>query len=269
MLRAPTPGARRRPRAAASPLRGPTVNDARTKLDVLPALAAAALLIAVAAATLAAVAIGSVRRRSADRRRGDALRRPRHERHELRGHGAYGTGVTTGITDAPGDRGGVPLEGVRRDGALKYTLDARPVWWRQQKLVAWAYSGIVPGPTIRVANGERVRIRFTNRRPEEITIHWHGIGVPSSQGGVPGVAQKAIAPGRRFTYEFTARPAGARTAAARSSTTPTSTRTARSRRGSTARSSSSRSPARRRRSTPWTDRSSSRSGPPTPPPAAR
>ena len=116
-----------------------------------------------------------------------------------------------GITDAPSDRGGTALAGVRRDGALEFQLDARPVWWRigeEQRLAAWAYNGIVPGPVIRVSNGERVRIRFTNRLPEPTSVHWHGIGVPNAMDGVPDVTQKPIAPGKSFTYEFVAKPAG-------------------------------------------------------------
>jgi len=105
----------------------------------------------------------------------------------------------------------VPLKGVRRNGALEYTLEARPVWWRifgKQRVAAWAYNGIVPGPTIRVRNGERIRIRFKNNLPDETTIHWHGVGVPNSQDGVPDVTQAAIKPGGSFTYAFTAIPAG-------------------------------------------------------------
>jgi FtsP/CotA-like multicopper oxidase with cupredoxin domain len=59
-----------------------------------------------------------------------------------------------------------------------------------------------------VRNGQRVRVRFTNRLPVETTIHWHGIGVPNSQDGVPGITQKAIKPGGSYTYDFSARPAG-------------------------------------------------------------
>ena len=116
-----------------------------------------------------------------------------------------------GIGDAPSDRGGAPLKGTLRNSVLEYTLDARPVWWRvhgKQRLAAYAYNGIVPGPRIRVRNGQRVRIRFKNNLPVETTLHWHGIGVPNSQDGVPGVTQRAIEPGRSFTYEFTAKPAG-------------------------------------------------------------
>jgi FtsP/CotA-like multicopper oxidase with cupredoxin domain len=116
-----------------------------------------------------------------------------------------------GISAAPGTRGGVELKGTQRDGALEYALDARPVWWqilKRQKVSAYAYNGIVPGPTIRVKNGQRVRVRFTNKLPVETTVHWHGIDVPNSMDGVPGVTQKAIAPGGSFSYEFVAKPAG-------------------------------------------------------------
>ena len=118
---------------------------------------------------------------------------------------------TEGITDAPEDRGNTLLEGTRRNGALEFELSARPVWWQlydDQRVAAWAYNGTVPGPLIRVRNGERVRIRFTNNLPDPTTIHWHGIGVPNSEDGVPGVTQSAIEPGETYIYEFTARPAG-------------------------------------------------------------
>ena len=77
-----------------------------------------------------------------------------------------------------------------------------------QRLAAYTYNGLVPGPEIRVSNGQRVRIRFRNRLPVETSVHWHGIGVPNSQDGVPGVTQKPIPSGGEFTYEFVARPAG-------------------------------------------------------------
>ncbi|MBI5310876.1 MAG: copper oxidase [Actinobacteria bacterium] len=118
-----------------------------------------------------------------------------------------------GITKAPASRGGTTLAGNRRDGATEFRLIARPVWWNilsRQRVAAWAYNGIVPGPEIRVRNGERVRVKFTNKLPEPTTVHWHGVDVPNSQDGVPGVTQDPIQPGASQTYEFTARPAGDR-----------------------------------------------------------
>lgn len=116
-----------------------------------------------------------------------------------------------GIERADSSEGGTRLDGTERNGALEFNLDARTVWWnvtKDQRVAAYAYNGIVPGPAIQVRNGQRVRIRFTNSLPVETTVHWHGIGVPNSQDGVPGVTQEPIKPGSSFTYAFTARPAG-------------------------------------------------------------
>lgn len=178
------------------------------KLDVLPWLAAGALILAVAATAFAVVALGKVDDDAATAS-GMSMMSMSSMGPEAMEH--MEPVPIDGIEDAPSDEGGTRLEGVRRDGALEFELDARPVWWpilSDQRLAAYAYNGIVPGPTIRVQNGERVRIRFTNNLPVETTVHWHGIGVPNSEDGVPGITQKAIEPGEEYTYEFTARPAG-------------------------------------------------------------
>ena len=73
---------------------------------------------------------------------------------------------------------------------------------------AWTYNGTVPGPMIRVTEGEKVRIIVKNELPEPTTIHWHGIAVPNAMDGMPGRHPKAIQPGETFTYEFIAKPAG-------------------------------------------------------------
>ncbi|OAT72907.1 multicopper oxidase family protein [Parageobacillus thermoglucosidasius] len=72
------------------------------------------------------------------------------------------------------------------------------------KLPIYTYNGSVPGPQIRVKQGDTVKIHLKNELPEPITIHWHGYPVPNSQDGVPGVTMNAIKPGETFTYEFTA-----------------------------------------------------------------
>src|SRR5712692_2568362 len=42
------------------------------------------------------------------------------------------------------------------------------------KTVVWCYSGKVPGPEIRLRQGDRVRVVVENRLPEDTSIHWHG-----------------------------------------------------------------------------------------------
>lgn len=176
------------------------------KLDVLPWLAAGAVIVAVVALAFAVVAVGRSGDEGSDESSsGSTMAMSGEDMAHM------APLPIDGITDAASETGGTELEGVERDGALEFELDARPVWWNilpGQKLSAYAYNGIVPGPTIRVRDGQRIRIRFTNDLPVETTIHWHGVGVPNSQDGVPGVTQEAIAPGASYTYEFTARPAG-------------------------------------------------------------
>jgi FtsP/CotA-like multicopper oxidase with cupredoxin domain len=73
---------------------------------------------------------------------------------------------------------------------------------------AWTYNGQVPGPEIRVREGEIIRVILKNFLPEGTTIHWHGVPVPNGMDGVPAVTQKAVMPGETFVYEFEAKPAG-------------------------------------------------------------
>jgi FtsP/CotA-like multicopper oxidase with cupredoxin domain len=68
---------------------------------------------------------------------------------------------------------------------------------------AWTYNGQVPGPTIRCTEGDRIRVRFTNRGSHSHSIHFHGIH-PSNMDG----AFEPVHPGRGFVYEFDAEPYG-------------------------------------------------------------
>lgn len=182
--------------------------ESDNKIDALPWLAAGAAIIAVVALAIAGVSLSRSDGSSAN---GAGMSMSGMSAMSGGGMGHMAPLPMDGITDPPGTRGGAELKGVMRNGALEYTLDARPVRWpilKNQKVSAYAYNGIVPGPKIRVQNGQRVRVRFTNKLPVETTVHWHGIGVPNSMDGVPGVTQKPIKPGGTFTYEFNAKPAG-------------------------------------------------------------
>ncbi|MBI3709435.1 MAG: multicopper oxidase family protein [Proteobacteria bacterium] len=66
----------------------------------------------------------------------------------------------------------------------------------------WCYDGRVPGPELRLPQGERVRVDVINGLPEPTTVHWHGIRTPNAMDGVPDVTQPAIAPGQSFSYVF-------------------------------------------------------------------
>ena len=72
----------------------------------------------------------------------------------------------------------------------------------------WCYNGRVPGPEIRLKQGERLRVAVENRLAEGTTVHWHGIRVPNRMDGVPFLTQPPIDQGRTFVYEFDAPDAG-------------------------------------------------------------
>jgi CopA family copper-resistance protein len=71
-----------------------------------------------------------------------------------------------------------------------------------------AVNGSVPGPLIRLKEGQNVRLNVTNNLPEDTSIHWHGLLVPFHMDGVPGISFPGIKPGQTFAYEFPIRQAG-------------------------------------------------------------
>lgn len=68
--------------------------------------------------------------------------------------------------------------------------------------IATAVNGSVPGPTLRLREGQAVTINVTNRLSEDTSIHWHGIRLPADMDGVPGLSFRGIGPGETFTYRF-------------------------------------------------------------------
>lgn len=73
---------------------------------------------------------------------------------------------------------------------------------------AWTYNGTIPGPELRVTEGDRVRVTLLNQLPVGTTIHWHGVRVPNAEDGVAGLTQDAVPPGGTYIYEFVARDPG-------------------------------------------------------------
>jgi FtsP/CotA-like multicopper oxidase with cupredoxin domain len=109
--------------------------------------------------------------------------------------------------------GGLPLRSSQAAVPREYNIVAKSgraalVGTDRQATDVWAYDGKVPGPTLRLRQGEPVRITVINQLDQETTVHWHGIRLPISMDGVPGISQAPIAPGESFTYAFTPPDAG-------------------------------------------------------------
>jgi FtsP/CotA-like multicopper oxidase with cupredoxin domain len=72
----------------------------------------------------------------------------------------------------------------------------------------WAFNGAMPGPTLRLRQGDQVDIAFHNQLDEDTTVHFHGIRLPNAMDGVPHLTQAPIAPGQAFAYRFAVPDAG-------------------------------------------------------------
>jgi FtsP/CotA-like multicopper oxidase with cupredoxin domain len=72
----------------------------------------------------------------------------------------------------------------------------------------WGYNDSVPGPEIRVRQGDRLSVVVENGLPQETTVHWHGLRIPHAMDGVPQLTQPPIPPGGQFHYEFQVPDAG-------------------------------------------------------------
>jgi manganese oxidase len=74
------------------------------------------------------------------------------------------------------------------DGVKVFELTAKKIQWETEPghlVEAWTYNDQVPGPQIRVREGDRVRVILHNQLPESTSIHFHGLELPNAMDGVP------------------------------------------------------------------------------------
>lgn len=122
-------------------------------------------------------------------------------RRFVQGLAASAASLGMGLGAARAAAAGQPtLRGRRfelRCHPLRVNITGRPRF-------ATAINGSVPGPVLRWREGDEVSLRVRNALAEDTSIHWHGILLPSSQDGVPGISEgfSGIAPGESFHYRF-------------------------------------------------------------------
>lgn len=103
-------------------------------------------------------------------------------------------------------KGNQPLEPTIVNGVKVFELTASVIQWETEagkSVEAWAYNEQVPGPQIRVREGDRVRVVLHNQMEQSTAIHFHGLEIPNDQDGVPFITQPPVKPGESYTYEFT------------------------------------------------------------------
>lgn len=115
--------------------------------------------------------------------------------------------AAAGVAAIPAWAAGLPA-GLRRFNLAAAPGAAHLIDADGMATKVWSYNGRVPGPEIRLRQGERLRVAVRNGLAEETTVHWHGLRVPNAMDGVPHLTQKPIAPGETFVYEFDVPDAG-------------------------------------------------------------
>lgn len=113
---------------------------------------------------------------------------------------------------APAEARGDQLLNPRIENGVKvFELEASVIQWNilpYKQVMAYAFNRQVPGPRIRITEGDHVRIIVKNNLPEPTTVHWHGLIVPNAMDGPADVTQAPIQPGERYKYEFVAQQYG-------------------------------------------------------------
>ncbi len=83
-----------------------------------------------------------------------------------------------------------------------------PVNFTGRSRMATVVNGSLPAPVLRFREGDTVKLSVFNRLKTLSAIHWHGLLVPASMDGVPGMSFPGIVPGGQYDYEFTVRQSG-------------------------------------------------------------
>jgi FtsP/CotA-like multicopper oxidase with cupredoxin domain/plastocyanin len=103
-------------------------------------------------------------------------------------------------------QGNQPLRPTVEHGVKVFNLTVTQMKWEISKgqfVDAMAFNGQIPGPAIRVRQGDRVRFVVQNQMDQPTVVHFHGMTVPNAMDGVPYVTQPPIMPGQYWTYSFT------------------------------------------------------------------
>jgi CopA family copper-resistance protein len=124
------------------------------------------------------------------------------------GHGMAHGGGHGGHHGKPSGPSFTPGSGVLTGTEIDLTVSAGMHEVGGRRGFGVAVNGTIPGPLVRLKEGDEVTLRVHNTLAEDTSIHWHGLLVPFQFDGVPGVSFPGIKPGETFTYKFPLRQSG-------------------------------------------------------------
>lgn len=129
---------------------------------------------------------------------------PPTRRTALAGLGAL---AMLGLPRAGGAQSQTPPRPDEAEPALRI-LTAAPAKARLRPAPAldteiWALDGKPAGPTVRIRQGETLRLRLDNKTSAPLSLHWQGVRGAAAMDGVGGFSQPPVAPGGSFEYRLT------------------------------------------------------------------
>ena len=102
---------------------------------------------------------------------------------------------------ARGDTPAPAAEGIFNFEAAPARLQLAPA--PTEPAAAYAYAGAIPGPLIRLKQGEELRLKFANKLAQSTTLGFPGIRAANSAAGVGGLTQEPLKPGATADIRFT------------------------------------------------------------------
>jgi FtsP/CotA-like multicopper oxidase with cupredoxin domain len=130
---------------------------------------------------------------------------------------AFGEAQGLQQVPAPSEHRMAPLEPKAAEPATRpaadFTLQIAPMMVElapQVVISTIGYSNKVPGPLLRMREGQRVTVDVVNDTDVPEYVHWHGLFVPSEMDGAEEEGTPPVPPHGRRSYQFVAKPAGSR-----------------------------------------------------------
>ena len=128
-------------------------------------------------------------------------------------------GMSLGVQHAPGPTQdpmaamGPKVAREPKGRAADFTLQIAPMMVElapQVVISTIGYNNQVPGPLLRMREGQRVAVDVVNDTDVPEYVHWHGLFVPSEVDGVEEEGTPPVPPHGSRRYQFVAKPAGSR-----------------------------------------------------------
>ena len=100
-------------------------------------------------------------------------------------------------------RAGAPApaaQGILNFEAAPARLQVAPA--PAEPAAAYAYAGAIPGPLIRLKQGEELRLKFANKLAEPTTLSFPGLRAANAAAGIGGLTQERLKPDARAEIRF-------------------------------------------------------------------